>query len=261
MRILQCSLGVQTDIRDALQKYGEVIYWNWSGQDRVFNQKIRELVDQHKPDLVWMQIQTPGILNEQTAQYIGSKAKVVNWTGDCRSPLPRWFLEVGRQIHLTLFTNMPDVEELRRYDVKTEYLQIGFPDKIFTPEGDKREEAEIVFFGNNVGGFPMSKFRQDMVDALAKRYGNRFKAYGINLGNGFGGEFNQHEEAKIYRGAKIGINCSHFNYSRYSSDRIFRLMGTGVMCLSHNYNDIDKEFEVGTHLDIWNTIEGLFDKI
>src|SRR3990167_4946439 len=117
MRILHVSLGKQEDIFHALQKYGEVIYWDWSGQDRVFNQKIRELVDQHKPDLVWMQIQTPNILNEQTAQYIGSKAKVVNWTGDVRYPLPKLFLEVGRHIYLTLFTNMPDVIELRKYDV------------------------------------------------------------------------------------------------------------------------------------------------
>jgi len=99
-----------------------------------------------------------------------------------------------------------------------------------------------------------------MVHALAKRYGKQFKVYGSNW-PGYSPEFNQEEEAKIYRACKIAINLSHFDYSRYSSDRLYRLMGAGAFCLSHNYKDIAMEFEVGKHLDVWNDIPQLMSSI
>lgn len=260
MKILQVALGVQHDIRNAFSKLGEVVYYDWAGRDHHFNSDLKALADQHKPNLIWLQIQTQGIIAPALAAELSRTAIVVNWTGDVRSPLPRWFVEVGKNIHLTLFTNMTDVDEIRNVGVKADYLQIGFPEKIFTPNGEKRQEAEIVFMGNNTGGFPLSGFRKDMVNSLIARYGNRFKVYGINW-PGYHPEYNQHEEAKIYRGCKIAINCSHFNYSRYSSDRLYRLMGAGAFCLSHNYKDINTEFTPGVHLDVWNNVDELFAKI
>lgn len=260
MKILQVALGNQFDIREAFSKYGDVFYYDWSHRDRQFNQDIRGLTDKHKPDLIWLQIQTPNILSPDTARYIASKAKVVNWTGDVRTPLPQWFIDIGKHIHLTLFTNMHDVNQCRMRGVKADYLQIGFPPKIFKPEGLKRPEADIIFMGNNVGSFPLSGLRKQMVERLTIKYGNKFRAYGINW-RGYGSENNQEEEAKIYRGCKIAINLSHFDYSRYSSDRIFRIMGAGAFCLSHNYRDIGQEFETGKHLDTWNDLNDLTNKI
>lgn len=262
MKTLQVAIGQQHDIRDAFAEYGEVIYWDWSGRNHSFCYDIRKIVDDHNPDLVFLQIQTPGIIDAYTAQYLATKATVVNWTGDVRHPTPRWFYDVGRQIHMTYFTNMHDVNVLRKQGINADYLQIGVPDKIFKPDGEKREEAEIVFMGNNIGGFPLSPFRINVVDRLSKRYGSRFKAYGLSWGRyGYGHEPNQHEEAKIYRGAKIGINLSHYDYPRYSSDRILRLMGAGCFCLSHKYQDIEHEFEIGKHLDVWTSLDDLVSKI
>lgn len=260
MKILQVALGNQFDIQEALSEHGDVIYFDWSGRSRTFNSDVRSLVDTHKPDLVFLQIQTPGIIQETTAKYIASKSKVINWTGDVRHPLPQWFIDIGKHIHLTLFTNMNDVEAARVRGIKADYLQIGFPTKIFCPKGEKRNEADIIFMGNNNGAFPLSKLRKDMVSVLSKKYGKQFKVFGINW-PGYHAEFNQEEEAKIYRGCKIAINLSHFDYSRYSSDRLFRLMGAGAFCLSHNYKDIGLEFEVGKHLDVWNDLNELTNKI
>lgn len=260
MKILQVALGNQFDIRDALAKHGDVIYYDWSGRERLFNSDIVALKDKHKPDLIWLQIQTSNIINPQVAKYLTDGSIVVNWTGDVRYPLPQWYIEIGKQIDLTLFTNMNDVEECRRYGVNADYLQIGFPTNIFKPQGLRREEAEIVFMGNNVGGFPLSQFRVTMVEALKREFGRSFKVYGVNW-PGYGYEPNQEEEAKIYRGCKIAINLSHFDYSRYSSDRLWRIIGSGAFCLSHNYKDIDKEFEVSKHLDVWNDIPELVEKI
>jgi spore maturation protein CgeB len=260
MKILQVALGNQFDIRDALTTIGDVIYWDWSGHNRTFNQSIRRLVDQHKPDLVFLQIQTPGIIDVHTAQYIASKSFVVNWTGDVRQNID-WFIQVGKVIQMTLFTNMEDVKTLRSKGIKSDYLQIGFPTKIFKPSGTiKAGVPEIIFMANQTQGFPLSNYRKEIVEELRRRYGSRFGVFGNSWGWGYSVP-DQNEEAAHYRGCKIAINLSHFNYSRYSSDRIFRLMGAGAFCLSHNYQDIEKEFEIGKYLDVWNDKDELFRKI
>jgi spore maturation protein CgeB len=193
---------------------------------------------------------------------LSAKTKIVNWTGDVRAPTPQWYIDVGRHIHLTLFTNMYDVEICRRHGIKSDYLQIGVPDKIFTPNGLKAFDVpEIVFFGNNPGGFPLSKMRQDMVRSLKQRYGSRFGVYGSGWGSGTMSITDQHAEASMYRAAKIAINLSHFDYPRYTSDRMLRAMGSGRMVLSHNYQGIGREFVIGKHLETWDNFSELFSKI
>lgn len=260
MKILQVALGKQEDIRDALAILGDVIYWDWSGRNRTFNRDIRNLVDTHQPDIVFIQLQTPGIIDKHTAAYISEKAFTINWTGDVRTPLPQWFKDIAPHIGVTLFTNMNDVDQMRALGYRADYLQIGFPTQIFNPKVKPIPVPEIIFMGNNVGGFPLSSMRKQMVDILKQKYGERFAVYGV----GYPGSHYiplQTEEVKHYRGCKIAINISHFNYRRYSSDRIFRLMGSGAFCLSHHYHDIEADFKVGEHLVTWNNFDELCAKI
>lgn len=263
MKTLFVSLGKQEDIRDALRSLGDVIYWDWSGYHlpSKFHNTICSLVDTHKPDLIFLQIQSPGVISTQTAHYISKIATVVNWTGDVRAPLPKWFIEIGHNIKLTLFSNMTDVEEARSKGINADYLQIGFPTKIFNNKVKPNKNApEIVFMGNNCGGFPLSSYRVEMVRRLQERYGEKFKVFGTNWA-GNHAITSQQEEAAMYRGCKVAINLSHFDYKRYSSDRIFRLMGAGAFCLSHRYQEIERDFEAGIHLDVWDSIEQLMEKI
>lgn len=256
MKILQVALGKQEDIRDALLTLGDVVYWDWSGHDRSFSRDLRNLVDHHNPDVVFMQIQTAGRLDKHTAAYVHSKSFTINWTGDVRTPLPQWFKDVAPFMNVTLFTNMVDVEHMRSLGFRSDYLQVGFPDKIFNRKAEVKECADIVFMANNVGGFPLSSFRKQMVDILKLRYGSKFRVYGIGW-PGYDAIHDQNEEVKFYRGAKIAINLSHFNYKRYSSDRLFRAMGSGCFVLSHNYDEIEKEFEPSNHLVTWSNFEQL----
>jgi spore maturation protein CgeB len=259
MKALVFGLGSQIDMVNAFSEHADVAYWDVTKANGHFNTIARSLVDEHKPDLLFMQIQTPNIISVDTAKYLQERTKVINWTGDVRYPTPQWFIDIGRHIDLTLFSNMYDVEYCRSHGIKADYLQIGFPTEIFKPDGVIKENVpDIVFMGNNVGGFPLSKYRVDMVRSLQKRYGDKFGVYGINWGGGVQEIWNQPEEASYYRGAKIGINLSHFNYSRYSSDRLFRMMGAGCFCLSHHYKDIEMEFERFKHLDTWQNFSELF---
>ena len=68
------------------------------------------------------------------------------------------------------------------------------------------------------------------------------------------------KEASLYKNAKISISISHFNYKRYSSDRLLRILGAGGFALSHNYKNIGMDFEKDKHLDTFNSIPELVQK-
>jgi spore maturation protein CgeB len=102
-----------------------------------------------------------------------------------------------------------------------------------------------------------------MVNYLKQHYGNSFGVYGTNWGSHETGNLmgNQIGEANIYRACKIGINFSHFDYERYSSDRMFRLMASGALCMTHRYAGLHLDFTSGENLVAWDSFEHLKEQI
>jgi hypothetical protein len=230
----------------------------------LLREKIKEQLRTGDFGLLFFHIQTAGIITPEFLREIHSPyLTIVNWTGDVRRPLPKWYIEVGKEIDLTLFSNETDMGFAKRRGINAEYLNIGFDTQYFIPGEAKHQWPDIVFLGNNYQNkFPLSKMREEMVEALHLKYKDRFGLYGNgwkvpakNLMNNLEGE------ADCYRGCKIAINLSHFNYERYSSDRNLRIMGSGAFCLSHNYLGIEKDFMVGQELDVFNDIPDLIKKI
>jgi len=233
--------------------------------DRNFNTQAKILAANFKPDIVFIQIQNDTIIEEATVIFLKTLgAFVINWTGDVRHPIPQWYYDIGKHIDLTCFSNMTDVKQFRKDGLGSEYLEIGFDPEIFKPEGSKIPTKDIVFLGNNYGDthFPVGKYRREMVEFLQRTYPDNFAVYGNGWQN-VDGNFNhsQIEEAELYRGAKIAINLSHFDYERYNSDRILRLMGTGIMCLSKRYEGINIDYSPGVNLAVWDTFEQLKENI
>ena len=222
------------------------------------------------PDIVFLQIQSDTIDNKNTCEFIGQEIRalkdkgsfVINWTGDKRNGVPRWMIDFHNYVNVTGFSNEEDMAEGVRYGMKTIFLQQGIDTNIFTPIGDKIQSPEIVFLANNYGNqFPLSRFRRDCANSLKATFGNRFGLYG----NGWthsDGNFNhsQYEEAKLYRGAKIAISISHYDSDRYFSDRLGRSLACGAFVISHRFKGIDKDFEVGKHLDAFDTSNELIEK-
>jgi len=228
---------------------------------KLFNEEVKTVANEHNPDLVFIQIQTPNIITEKTVKTLKKcGAFVINWTGDVRSPIPQWYYDIGKHIDLTCFSNMTDVREFRTVGLKSEYLEIGYDPEIYKPEGNIIETKEIIFMGNNYGAdfFPLSKMRIEMIDFLKNTYPDRFAVYGNGWSN-CSGNFNnsQKDEAAVYRGCKLAINLSHFDYERYNSDRILRIMGSGAMCLTKNYKGIKKDYTNGVNLVVWNDFDEL----
>ncbi len=214
------------------------------------------------PDYIFMHIQSGNVVRDDTLIQLSKKSKIINWTGDVRNPLPSHYLHIGSKIFLTLYTNMNDVQTSLQKGVRADFLQVGFDKKHFNPIGEKGNYPEILFLGSNYGDmFPLSAFRGQMVERLKTEFGNKFGFYGAGWANANGNINTYSEEGKAYRSCKIAINLSHFAYSRYSSDRMFRILGSGALCLTHRFPNIEKDFKIGDEVVVWDSLQDLCNKI
>lgn len=210
-------------------------------------------------DIAFLQPQD-GSISIQALQHLKNiGAWVCGWSGDVRVRIPDFYFEYAKYIDLTCFSNMNDVRTMRSLGYDAEFLQIGGDPKIYYPDENVIKDVDIVFCGNTFGHFPLSRMRVDMVRELKKTYGDRFKAFGS--GQPDGALNNQKDEADMYRRAKIGINLSHFDYERYTSDRMMRMLLSGICVLSHRYKGIEIDFERGAHLSTWKDIDELKQQI
>lgn len=263
MRVLHVALnggGRQLGLVRALQSMGDYLEFDWQetmrikGKDRMRASLVRQS-NKFKPDFTFFQIQND-IFGDELKEVPGVK---FNWCGDVRTPTPDWYFKVAPHFNCTLFTNEVDINNLRKRGLRSDYLQIGFDENVFTPEGSTGDYPPIVFLGSNYGTrFPESGTRNMMVRKLTKQFKKNFGVYGHHWGTKF---LDHQQEAECYRSCKIAINQNHFNYARFSSDRIVRLMGSGAFCLSNYYEGIEKEYEIGKHLDVFRTIQDLIVKI
>ena len=216
---------------------------------------IRQLYDSHKPDCVFMQIQSPGF-NIGLVEYMSKNSIVINWSGDVRDPFPQWYRDFNKYC-VTCFSNMRDVRE-----VGGEFIQIGTDPDIFKKWEAIDTGGDIVFMANYSPRFPLSEYRLHMVNFLKATYGKRFKMIGNNFPHTDGNLMNnQIGESQFYSGSKIAISLSHYNLERYFSDRLIRAMGSGCFTLSHYYEGISKDFQVCEHLDVFRDFEELKFKI
>lgn len=225
--------------------------------------RVREVTKDFTPDITFMQIQTANIVTPETILYlrmIGSY--VINFTGDARVPLPDWYIHLGKHFDITLFSNDSDVKLMRSIGLNAEFLQLGFDPEIYSPSNTASKSKDIVFMANNYPGhFPLSDFREKIARMLRASFGEEFGLYGsgwLQCNGSYMG--NQNGEADCYRGAKIAINCSHYDLERYTSDRMLRLLGSGAMCLTKNYPGIDEDYEDKKHLVVWYDVPDLIAK-
>src|SRR5688572_25241563 len=92
---------------------------------RAVTDALVSLYEQFRPDFVFMQLQQAGIVHDHALHRMRDSI-VVNWCGDVRYPLPRWYALTGRLITTTAFSNLTDVKALLRQNIHATYLQTGF---------------------------------------------------------------------------------------------------------------------------------------
>lgn len=257
--------GVVNGFQTAMQKVatGGYLELNCGGPTAEFNQKLLQMCFDFRPDIVFIQVQAPNILFPDTVQQISRIAFIMNFSGDVRHGLPPWYLEIGRSIQLSTFSNMLDVKRCMEVGVNADWLEIGYDPEKYQPWQVPLSSTEIVAHFNDYGDtyFPLSKYRREIVETLQKEFGSRFGVFGNFPGAKSNFNNSQPDESRNYAAAKIAINCSHFCIEKYSSDRLLRALGSGVMVLSHRFPAMESMYEVGTHLDVFDDVHTLVEKV
>ncbi len=264
MKILHIGLcvdGKNEGLPFAL-KQASTFYHEISTGERDLQGKILSAINQYEFDIAFFQIQTAGIVHPFVFHNIQDKGIfTVNWNGDCRIGTPSWHFNTNA--NLTLFSNERDVQNMRNAGLKSDFLQIGIDPKVFNIHNNASVKGnDIVYMGNNHSQFPESRSRTETVQFIKSKYGGAFSFYG-NGWDGASGENNadQKRQSIIYNNSKIAINYSQFNEERYTSDRMFRILASGCFCLSQHYKGIEKDFEIGKHLDTFKDVRELQSKI
>ena len=227
-----------------------------------FNTEALKIAKKFKPNIIFIQIQQENVLNEYTAKELSKIGFCINFSGDVRIDLPQWYITIGKIIQLTTFNNMVDVKRARKAGINSEYLELGFDPQIYKKWGIKFETPDIVAHFNDYGNnyFPLSQYRFNIAEQLREQFGGQFGVYG-NFPKAKGNlNKDQIRESQQYNNCKIAINCSHFNYERYSSDRQLRIMGSGAFCLSHHYDGIEEDYIIGEHLDTFYDLDDMIEK-
>lgn len=218
------------------------------GLDKTISNFI-DILKSGKYEYTFMQIQNTDCMTIQMIKEISKYTKIIHWTGDIRDyeSWYEWFKNIGENIFLTLFSNEHQVNILRQKGLQNvDYLQVGFDDVVYNKQTIiNKDVPKIVFCANDYGDkFPLSQYRREVVKALYKFFPNDFKVYGggwqqygINAT-----PVNCEQESVLYNNCKIAISCSQFNFDRYYSDRLLRIMGCGCVPLSHNFKGIEKDF-------------------
>ena len=262
----------QTSLNKSLASFGKYTFFDWQKEKDKYGvlgmrARLINVSDKFKPDLVFMQIQTPRIIDAATASAL--RGFVFNWTGDVRDNID-WLKDLSPYIDATCFTNETDVDTMMEEGLNSRFLQIGFEENIFNPKGLKLSAKqsvhpipEVIFMGNNYGDkFPLSKERYSIAERIYKTYGSRF----LLCGNGWDipsvnlmGRMK--DEAMVYRSCKIAINANHYIHKRFSSDRVFRIMGSGAFCLTRWYPGIEKDFTDGVNIRVFKTLDEMMHLI
>ena len=225
-----------------------------------FNSDLVRTAREFQPNIIFLQIQQENIISEETAKELASIAFTINFSGDIRDTLPQWYLDIGKHIHLSTFSNMDDVFTCRKNCVASEYLEIGVDHEIYQPRAVSEGYDIVAHFNHYENMFPLSQYRVDIVNALRSEFGDKFGVFGNFPSSDGNWNGSQEQESINYNKAKIAINCSHFSVERYSSDRLLRAMASGCMVLSHDFKGIEQDYVIGRHLDVFDSIEELITK-
>jgi len=243
--------------------------WTEMGMKQQARDTLVQESDRFDPDLTVLHVQYDGLMDGETAGKL--RGKVVNYTLDVIDPLPRWFYDVGREIDMTVFPDDEDTDALRRDGIDACTMLPGYDETVFNPDGPAGDFGDVVFLGNSypkeTHNYQLTDYRWEFAGRMKREFPKEFKMYGFGwndeehkLGSGIADGvlmYRLGKEAECYRGCKIAINLSHFERSGYTSDRMFRIMGSGAFCLAKWYPGIERDFKDGEHLRTWRDLDEL----
>jgi hypothetical protein len=242
-------------LQKAFEKNFDCLTYDWLAASkriglRGAQMEFIELLKLQQPEYAFLQLQNSDNMSVEVVREMVKHTKIIQWSGDIRQTKAwyDWFEAIGKEIHLTLFSNMTDVKLMRDRGVRADYLQVGYDTGWYYAGNEKREG--IVFSAHNYGNFQLSDYRIKVAQALKEEFKGLFTLYGGGWEkHGFKTTVtNCKQEADAYRKAKIGISVSNFDFERYHSDRLLRIMACGAMPMSHAYQGIELDYTQGKNI-------------
>lgn len=222
---------------------------------------VLEAVREVKPTLIWMQLQTPGVVSPALVALMreaSPEAVIVSWCGDIGRD-PKWSHELAPHLDAVLFSSMTQVREHRAVGFpNAAYLQIGYDEAYHIP--DPLEEAmpcapsryerlpRVAFLGQNYVDKHWARWlpgheaqlRRDVVQALLAAE-IPLALHGANWPRPPAGPpLNPRQSALVYRQSQLALSISLTSkLERYSSDRLFRALACGCAVLVKRFDDME----------------------
>jgi hypothetical protein len=264
LRVLVLPIAIkgwpQTALREAFAKIGPTVE-----MPRVKNidRRVIELAAQHKPDLVWAQIQNDQEyeISKALRKAVGPDCTMVQWTGDVRThagePMEQWIGDLADSFDILLSDNCTYPKKLGVQGIKAGYLCHGFESEI-TWEPNAEETGGAVFIGTNYttldGGARERLFRS--IDAVMP---GLLTLYGHGWRFNMGGPVDISTAGAIMRRAAITISTSLYsNLERYTSNRLKYALAAGAVTAVERFTDMEGLGLVhGKTCLVWSSAEDL----
>jgi len=262
----------------ALEKLGHnVIGFDYRTQDN-HEEKLRTIVAEHKPHTVFTfkGEQIPPYLIEE---FKNSGSRTILWYVDY--PLDEWVVQLAR-VHDFVATNSEyNVKYLSQHGApRVSWIHQGFAPDFFgineiLTDSINECYADVAMIGSI--GNPLYSKRCDVL-IKAKRHGINIKWWGPHLSHQLknvrfflggvhrlwaGRQVHMKEFADVIRHTKIflGEDANNTPPGDYLSNRPFAVMGCGGFYLCRKTPGIERAFEIGTELEVYETDEEMIDKI
>lgn len=222
--------------------------------------EVLRLAAEINPDIIFAHIQNPDVFDLDFWKELSNYGFVINFSFDVRlKEETKWMYEAAPHIGLTVFACEEDVQHCKSLGIKNVCSSHSSCDmELFKPKENKNFAFDVVFVGNRYDNtelkFPLAGERQAMISFLESKYPSTSMSYGLGQR---GGMINTQVEANVYQYSRIAIAQNNFERQNYCSDRIWRIMAAGTMCLCKWFPGIDTLFEKEVHLDYWETFDEL----
>jgi len=220
------------------------------------NQRLLEISEQIKPDIFWFgkcERILPETIEQLRSMHPG--AVFVKWAADVRiEPTEH---DLAHNKHIDYFFGTFGGDYLKKHllpNMKGVCSIIAFTDSDYYKDIKPLPEweSDILWTGTKSTG--NNDLRNEVIDKLLK-YKNA-RVYGLS------GWLGDPEYLYAINSTKIGIGVNSFNHTvKWSSDRLGNYMACGTFYLCHNFGNIDKIFKRGYHLDWFDTVEEMEEKI
>jgi len=261
----------QTSLCAALETLGPYRQLAWTRLEP--ESRARHLlaaVSEHAPTLLWMQLQTPGVVSPAVLEQVRVKApgiRIVSWCGDVGRN-PAWSHELAPACDAVFFSSTTQVDQHRAAGFpNAAYLQIGYDSGTHYADTDV-ERAGVVFAGQRFEMCGWSflpeqeiELRTRTITALHGVLGDKFACYGQNWPSWSHPPMHPPVVAERYRRAIAAVSVSITSkLGRYTSDRLFRALACGPAVLVKRFAEMEAlGLEDGVTCLVWDTPEECVD--